>query len=85
MQDLKAFLRLQTDAWLLELRDKVASDLAKNVSYTNLSMGGNKNVSQQQLVKVEQLASDLAIVIVERGLQGTEYKAPTRLSVGRIA
>jgi hypothetical protein len=81
--NLKRFLRLQTDSYLTTLRDKVATELAGLVQFTSLSMSG-KTVSQRNLVKVTDLADALAIVLIERGLQGSDYKEKTRMTLARF-
>ena len=81
---IKKFLRLQTDSYLTTLRDKVATDLSDNVEYTSLTMAG-KSVSQRNMVKTVDLADALADVLVERNLQGSDYKAPTRMTKARFA
>ena len=80
---LRNFLRLQTDTYLTTLRDKLSSDISSNVEYTSLSMG-NKSTSTRQMVKVDQLAEDLAEVLIERGLQGSDYAKKTRMTRARF-
>jgi len=43
-----------------------------------------KTVSQRNLVKVTDLADALAIVLIERGLQGSDYEEKTRMTLARF-
>jgi len=78
--NIRNFLRLQTDSYLTDLRDKVSTELAaNNDEFMSLSMGG-KNVSKRKLVKTTELCDALAAVLIERNLQGSDYKAKTRMT-----
>jgi hypothetical protein len=82
--NIRKFLRLQTDGYLTTLRDAISSDLSANVEYTSLSMSG-KSVSQKTMVRTVELADALVDVLLERGLQGSDYKAKTRMTRARFA
>jgi len=83
-RDIRPFLRLQTNAWLTALRDKLATDITNNVVYTSLSFAG-KAVGQQEAMNTIALAQQLADVLVERGQEGSDYKAKDRMTVARFA
>ena len=76
---IRKFLRLQTDAFLLQMKTTISNNLATNREYSSLSMSG-KSVSQRTMVKTVELAESLADVLIERGLQGSDYKAKTRMT-----
>ncbi len=80
---LHRFLSLQSDTYLLTMRDKLSEDLAQGTEMTSLSMGG-KTVGQRSMVKVEDLCDALVDVLVERNLQGTDYTKPTRMTKARF-
>ncbi len=82
--DIKAFLRLQTDAWLMQLRDKVAADLLENVEYTALNFAG-KSVGQRQRVSTARLAAQLAEILVERDLAPTGHNPQPQMTIARFA
>jgi hypothetical protein len=84
MSDLRPFLRLQTDSYLTSLRDSLATEISDNVEFHSLQMSG-KGVSSRKVIKVEKLASWVAQVLIERGLQGSNYKAADRMTVARFA
>ena len=84
VMNIRKFLRLQTDGYLTTLRDAISSDLSANVEYTSLSMSG-KSVSQKTMVRTVELADALADVLIERGLQGSDYEAKTRMTRARFA
>jgi len=77
--NIRLFLRLQTDIYLTTLRDKLATEISDNVEFMNLSLGG-KSISKRNLVKVTELAEALAVILVERELQGSNYKEKTRMT-----
>ncbi len=83
MTDLRPFLRLQSDDWLTALRDKVADDLLRNVRYTAITLNG-KTTAQENQFQTGELARQLADVLIERGLQGDSYVAPTRMTLARF-
>lgn len=82
--NLRPFLRIQTDAWLILLRDKLAADILANVKYVSLSLGG-KAVGQQEAVPTLTLASQLGEVLAERDILPVGISAPTRMTVARFA
>ena len=82
--NLRVFLRLQTDSYLTSLRDTLSTEISSNVEYTSLSMGG-KASSQKKVIKTIELAEALAAVLIERGLQGSDYKEKERLTHVRFA
>jgi hypothetical protein len=82
--NLRLFLRLQTDTYLTTLRDTIATELASNVEYISISMGG-KSSSQKKVVSTIKLATALAQVLIERDLQGSDYVAKERMTRVRFA
>jgi hypothetical protein len=83
MTDIRPFLRLQSDDWLTALRDKLASDLLANVRYTAITLNG-KTTAQDTQFQTAEMAKQLAEVLIERGLQGAAYIAPTRTTLARF-
>ena len=77
--NIRKFLRLQTDSYLTTMKITISDNLASNREYSSLSMSG-KSVSQRPTVKTIELADALADVLIERGLQGGDYKAKTRMT-----
>ena len=84
MGNVRKFLRLQSDSWLLNQRDVLANQLATNVEYTSLSMGG-KSVGQRTRIRVVDYADALVDVLVERGIEGSDYTKPTRMVRARFS
>ena len=84
MEDVKPFLRLQSATWLNSLKTKVEDAIMANVEYTSMSMGG-KSFGRGREIKTSLLAKQLAEVLVERDLGGSDYVAPTRMTVARFA
>lgn len=82
--NLRPFLRIQTDAWLILLRDKLAADILANVKFVSLSLGG-KSVGQQEAVPTLTLASQLGEVLAERDIMPVGISAPVRMTVARFA
>lgn len=83
MTDLRGFLRLQTDAWLISLRDKLAEDLLANRRTTSFSYVGKSGTSEAE-VPTADIASQLADILVERNVQGAGVQAPTRMTIARF-
>jgi len=77
--NLRLFLRLQSDSYLTDLRDSIATEIASNVEYTSISMGG-KSSSQKKVVSTIKLATALAQVLIERDLQGGDYEEKERMT-----
>ena len=82
--NLRLFLRLQSDSYLTDLRDSIATEIASNVEYTSISMGG-KSSSQKKVVSTIKLATALAQVLIERDLQGGDYVEKERMTKVRFA
>ena len=82
MGDLKPFLRFQTDAWLLTLKDRVAEAVLQNavtIAFSNSSQSGTK----QTVMNTVELSSQLTDVLIEKALvTGT---ATTRMTFARFA
>ena len=81
--DLRPFLRIQNDAWLNALRDKLAEDILANVMTTSFSHVG-KSGTQQVQVNTADLANQLAEVLMERDIGGASAQAPVRMTLARI-
>ena len=84
MSNIRKYLRLMSNEWLLAQRDVVANQLASNVEFTTLSMGG-KSVGQRTRIRVIDYADALADVLVERGIEGDDYTKPTRMVRARFS
>lgn len=82
MGDVRPFLRLQSNAWLNTLKDRVADSLlqgAVNVSFSNSSQSGTKEL----VLPTAELSAQLTDVLHEKGLvSGTK---PTRMTFARFA
>ena len=78
--DFRPFLRLQSDTWLGALKTTVANAISTNQYYTTLSVGG-KSFSKEREVMTVTLAQQLSDVLSERGLEGSDYVAPTSSTV----
>ena len=81
--NLRIFLRLMSDSYLTSLRDEIATSVSQNVEYTSISMGG-KSSSQKKVVSTLKLANALATVLIERGLQGSDYVEKERMTTVRF-
>ena len=77
--NLRLFLRLQTDTYLENLRDSIATDLSENREYISISLGG-KSSSMKKMVNTVKLATALAEVLLERNLGGSDYKEMERMT-----
>ena len=82
MGDLRPFLRLQSDAWLLTLKDRVAEAVLNNsvtIAFSNSSQSGTK----ETVMNTVELSSQLTDVLIEKSLvTGT---ATTRMTFARFA
>lgn len=83
MSDLRPFLRLQSDAWLISLRDKLAEDLLANQRTTSFAYVGKSGTTETQVPTAE-LATMLADVLMERNVQGAGAQSPTRMTIARF-
>ena len=83
MGNVKPFLRLQSDAWLLTLRDKVADAILNNsvtVDFSNSSQSGTK----QMVMNPAELSAQLTDVLIEKSLvSGTKSTRMTFARFGR--
>lgn len=81
MGNVKPFLRIQSDAWLLTLRDKVADALLSNAVTIAFSNSGQSGTKQMVMSPVE-LSAQLTDVLIEKSLvSGT---ATTRQTLARF-
>lgn len=80
---MRPFLRLQSDAWLISLRDKLAEDLLANQRTTSFAYVGKSGTTDLQVPTAE-LANMLADVLMERNIEGAATKAATRMTVARF-
>jgi hypothetical protein len=67
MGNIKPFLRLQTDAWLLTLKDRVADAILNNsvtIAFSNSSQSGTKQV----VMPPAELSAQLTDVLIEKSL-----------------
>ena len=82
MGDLRPFLRLQSDAWLTTLQERVADAILQNsvtIAFSNSSQSGSKQVVMNPV----ELSSQLTDVHIEKSLlTGT---ATTRMTFARFA
>ena len=82
MGDVRPFLRLQTDEWLLTLKSRVAEAILANattVSFSNSSQSGSKQV----VLPPAELSAQLTDVLIEKSLvTGTKT---TRMTFARFA
>lgn len=82
MGNVKPFLRLQTDAWLLSLKDRVADAILNNsvtIGFSNSSQSGTKQV----VMPPAELSAQLTDVLIEKSLvSGTKT---TRQTFARFA
>ena len=78
--DFRPFLRLQSDSYLTALKSTVGAAISTNQYYTTLAVGG-KSFSKEREVLTVSLAAQLATVLIERGLEGDDYLAPTSTTV----
>jgi hypothetical protein len=80
--DITAFLKLQSDAWLLTLKDRVADAIlagSVTVSFSNASQSG----SQELVLPTDELANQLTTVLIDKSLvTGTK---PARMTFARFA
>jgi len=80
--DITAFLKLQSDAWLLTLKDRVSDAIlagSVTVSFSNASQSG----SQELVLPTDELASQLTTVLIDKSLvTGTK---PARMTFARFA
>lgn len=83
MTDIRAFFRLQSDAWLIALRDKVADDILANKRTTSFSYVGKAGTSQAEIPTAD-LANQLADILTEKNIQGAGESAPTRMTLARF-
>lgn len=83
MGNVKPFLRLQSDAWLLTLRDKVADAILNNsvtIAFSNSSQSGTK----QMVMNPVELSAQLTDVLIEKSLvSGTKSTRMTFARFGR--
>ena len=81
MGNLKPFLRLQSDSWLLSLKDRVAEAILNNavtVAFSNSGQSGTKQV----VMPPAELSAQLTDVLIEKSLvSGT---ATTRQTLARF-
>jgi hypothetical protein len=67
MGNIKPFLRLQSDAWLLTLKDRVADAILNNsvtIAFSNSSQSGTKQV----VMPPAELSAQLTDVLIEKSL-----------------
>ena len=67
MGNIKPFLRLQTDAWLLTLKDRVGDAILNNsvtIAFSNSSQSGTKQV----VMPPAELSAQLTDVLIEKSL-----------------
>ena len=81
--NLRLFLRLQSDSYLTDMRDALALEISAYLEYSSISVGG-KSSSMRKLIRVEALAVALADVLIERGLQGSDYVKKERMTQARF-
>jgi hypothetical protein len=82
MGDVRPFLRLQSDAWLLTLKDRVADAILQNYVTIAFSNSGQSGTKQVVMPPVE-LSSQLVDVLIEKSLvSGT---ATTRMTFARFS
>jgi len=83
MGDVRPFLRLQTDDWLLLLKSRVAQAILDNsttVSFSNSSQSGSK----QTVLPPAELSAQLTDVLIEKSLvSGTKRAGLTFARFGR--
>jgi hypothetical protein len=83
MGNVKPFLRLQSDAWLLTLRDKVADAILNNsvtIGFSNSSQSGTKQI----VMSPAELSVQLTDVLIEKSLvSGTKSTRMTFARFGR--
>ena len=83
MGNVKPFLRIQSDAWLLTLRDKVADAILNNsvtIAFSNSSQSGTK----QMVMNPAELSAQLTDVLIEKSLvSGTKSTRMTFARFGR--
>lgn len=81
MGDVRAFLRLQTDAYLLTLKERVADAVLSgsvNVSFSNASQSGTREL----VLPTAEMAAQLTDILHEKSLvTGTK---PVRMTVARF-
>lgn len=81
MGNVKPFLRLQSDAWLLSLRDRVADAILNNsitIGFSNSSQSGTK----EKVMNPVELSAQLTDVLIEKSLvSGTKS---TRMTFARF-
>ena len=81
MGDLKPFLRIQSDAWLLSLRDRVADAVLKNATTISFSNSG-QSATMDKVMNVPELSIQLTEVLIEKSLvTGTK---PVRTTLARF-
>ena len=81
--DITAFLKLQEDAYLLTLKERVADAIlagSATTSFSNASQSG----SQELVMPTDELAAQLTAVLIEKGLANGATK-PTRMTFARFA
>lgn len=84
ISDLRPFLRIQSDAWLIALRDKLSEDLLSNSRTTSFSYTGKAGAQELQ-VPTADLANHLADVLSEKNIEGAGARAATRMTIARFA
>ena len=81
--DITAFLNLQSDGYLLTLKERVADAIwagSVTVSFSNASQSG----SMQLVMPTDELAAQLTTVLIAKGLANGATK-PTRMTFARFA
>lgn len=81
--DIQQFLRLQSDDYLTELRNKLAEDLLSNRLETSFSLNG-KSGAQAVHVPVLELAAALAQVLEDKGLISEDAELTPRMTLPRF-
>ena len=81
MEDLRPFLRTQSDSFLTSLQSTVAEAISQNTFHVSLQVAG-KGVSQRRDIPVLKLAAQLADVLEERGLATSI--ASERMTIARF-
>ena len=82
MGDLRSFLRLQSNSWLLTLKERVADAVlsgAVTTSFSNASQSGTREL----VMPTDELAAQLTPILIEKGLvTGTK---PVRMTFARFS
>lgn len=83
VEAIKRLVRFQTDAWITQKLEDLASEVSSGREFTSISEAG-KSHSEEQLIPVSDVIEAVTDVAYERGLNASNNKRQARATFARI-